>query len=221
MTHHRSKAATDRGLPSGPIPWRSFEDRTASAFTIAGALLVSSLFAPVGLAAFTDRAWVSGLLLVGLGVVAVVCGLLGLYPRAKARSPRLATVGVVGAGIAALSALALLAMVGIAVVGVGAMGMALGTPMGVFSAIALSMAIGFSAGFLSFGTQLSRSDGPSRVAGWLLLVGGGLLLVPIVAGVARFAVGIGPPPWLLLPVIGLVSFDTLAIGLTLRSEGDG
>lgn len=216
MVRHRSKAVADRQLPPQFIPWRWLEKRTASAFALGGALLTASLLVPVGLTALSEWAWASGILLVGLGVMAVVGGLLGLYPRAKAESPGLATVGVLSTAIAGLAALGLLAMGGIALVGVGLMGVELGTPMGLFSIVALSMAGGFAAGFLAFGIQAWRSRRPPRAAGLFLLLGGGLLLVPIVGELARRGVGIGPPAWLLLPVLAAVSMDTLAVGLSFR-----
>lgn len=219
MENQRSTPAVDGKPHSNTSAWEPFERRVAPAFTIAGLSLIASLLLPVGLAAFAERAWIAGLLLVGFGVVAVTVGLVGLYPRIDARSPRLATIGVLSGVVAGVSALGLIALGTIALVGPVVSDVTLGTPMGAFSAIAISMASGYSVGFLSYGVHAWRATPPSRTAGLFLLLGGGLLLVPVVGELVRFAAGTGPPPWLFVPAVGGVSLATLALGLTLRSEG--
>jgi hypothetical protein len=71
MEDQPPRAATEYEFGTGPIPWESFESRTASAFTLAGVLLVASVLVPVGLDPIAEWSWASGLALVGFGVVAL------------------------------------------------------------------------------------------------------------------------------------------------------
>lgn len=220
MENQRSTDVADRALQSHAISWNWFEKRVASAFMLAGTLLVASIVVPVALKTVTDWAWVSGIVLVGLGVVAVAAGLFGLYPRTQDHTPRVATVGVLSGVIAGAAALGLIAMGGFALIGEGAFGMDLGKPMGVFMVVTLSMAGGFSLGFLSFGIAGWRTEAISRTTSELLLLGGAVLLVPVASEILRRGIGIeiGIPPWIFLPVLGLVILDTLVIGYVLRTE---
>lgn len=218
MENQPSIVAADAEVGSRVVSWESLEERSPAAFTVAGASLVASTLVPVGLQAVTDWAWVSGIVLVGVAVIAAVAGLIGLYPTVSERAPRLATVGVLGGTVAGAAALGLIAMGGIALVGEGALGMDLGKPIGVFVVVTLSMAGGFSLGFLSLGTAGWRTDDLPRPASQLLLAGGAVLLVPITGEILRRGVGIesGIPPWILLPALGTVALDTLALGYYLR-----
>lgn len=220
MVQHRSKPGAEGELPLRAVPWESLENQTTSTFTLAGVLLTASLFLPVVLATITEWAWVSGVVLVGLGVMSVVGGLLGLYLVVNEDYPRLATVGVLSTVVAGLAALGLLAMGGFAFVGGAVLGMELGTPMGLFSVVAISMAGGFAVAFLSFGFPVWRTKRPSRAAGLFLLFAGGLLLVTIAGELVRIGFGIGPPSWLVLLVVGLVSLSTLGVGISLRQGAE-
>lgn len=218
MENQPSTVAAGAELESRVIPWESLEERAPATFTLAGVSLVASALVPVGLQTVTDWAWVSGIVLVGVAVIAVAVGLFGLYPTISERAPHLATVGVLSATVAGTAALGLIAMGGIALVGEGALGMDLGKPIGVFAVVTLSTAGGFSLGFLSFGTAGWRTDVLPGPTSQLLLLGGTVLLVPIVGETLRRGFGIetGIPPWIFLPALGLVTFDTMALGYYLR-----
>lgn len=198
------------------VPWRALENRTSSAFTLAGLSLAASVVVPVALAAVTDWHWVSGLGLVGLGAVAVATGLLGLYPRVGARAPRLAGAGAVCAVVAGVAGVALVSMALVALVAGAALGAPLPKPTGLFAVVALSMAGGFALGFVLFGAASWRTGTPSHTAGRLLVAGGAVLLVPVAGELLRAGTGAGPPPWILFPALGLVTLDTLAVGYCLR-----
>jgi uncharacterized membrane protein len=184
---------------------------------LAGLLIVTSVIAPVGLRIFTDWFWASGILLIGLAVVAVAVGLFGLYPQASDRDSRLAVTGAVFAAIAGIAALSLVAMLGLAIAAEVALGVDSAEPIAIFGIVALLMAGGFSLGFLMFGIAGWRTGIPSRTVGKLLLVGGVLLLVPVVIEVLGLVFEIGTPLWVFFPVLGLVAIDALAVGYTLRS----
>lgn len=219
MENRSSTGTVERETQGQVVSWDWFDKRAASAFTLSGVLVLASMVVPVGLKAVSDWAWVSGIGLVGLAVMAVAVGLLGLYPRVTVETPRLAMLGVLSAVVAGVAALGLLAMGVIALVGEGALGMDLGKPVGIFVAVTLSMAGGFSLGFLSIGAAGRRSDAIPRTSSRLLLLGGALLLVPILGELLRrgFGVEAGIPPWIFLPVLGLVTLNTLVIGYSLRT----
>lgn len=183
---------------------------------LAGLLIVSSVIVPVGLESFTDWFWASGILLIGLAVVAVAVGLFGLYPQVSDRDPRLAVTGAVFAAIAGIAG-SLVAMMGFAIGAEVALGMNSPKPTAIFGIVALLMAGGFSLGFLMFGIVGWRTGILSRTVGNLLLVGGVLLLVPVVVELLGLVSEIETPPWVFFPVIGLVAIDALAVGYTLRS----
>jgi len=219
MENRSSTGTVERATQSHVVPWGWLSKRAASAFTLSGVLLLASVIVPMGLKAVTEWAWVSGIVLVGLAVLSVAAGLLGLYPRVTDDAPHLAILGFLSAGVAGVAALGLLAMGVLALVGEGAFGMDLGKPVGIFVAVTLSMASGFSLGFLSIGAAGRRSDTISRTSSRLLLLGGALLLVPIAGEVLRrgFGVEVGIPPGVFLPVIGLVTLVALALGYSLRT----
>lgn len=218
MEDHPLPAAAERERPTDSIVPETIEPRTASAFTVAGGLLIASLVVPVGLSPLSDSAWVAGLVLVGLAVVAVATGLVGVYPRVSGRHPRVAAAGLISAAVAGIAAIGLLGLASLALIGEGAFGFDIGTPMSLFVVIALTMTGGFALGFLSFGLAGLVEDRPSRHVGALLFVGGLLLLVPVVGELLHRGVGIGPPGWILFPVIGLVALDLLVLGYSL-SDG--
>lgn len=216
MTRQSATGAADRWFRSRDRRLASLEDRTATAFTLAGLALLASLFVPVGLSAVTDWAWVAGLALVGVGVLATVTGLLGLYPGVSERAMLPASAGLFGAAVAGAAALALLAMAGVALVGGAVLGAELGKPTAVFTAVALSMAGGLTLGYLAFGLAGWRAGHPSCRTGQLLAVAGLLLLVPTLGELLEKGVGVRPPAWLFLPVLVLVALDTLAVGNAIR-----
>lgn len=217
MENHRSTSTTDRSGRRSVLPWKSLENRTGSAFTLAGASLLASLFVPIGLLTLTEWSWLAGIALVGLAVVATAVGLLGLYPRGSTRSPGLARLGVLSAIVAGAAGLTVL---GSSVVTAGAVvlpGAEFSVGTRAFAILALTMAGGYALGFLSFGVVDLRSDDPLGRTGQLLAIGGLLLSVPVVGGLAQLGFGVRLPAWVLFPVLGLVAIDTVAVGIALRS----
>lgn len=187
---------------------------------MARVFLLASAVVPVGLKPVTNWAWVSGLVLVGVGVLAVAVAVSGLYPILNVQDSWLATLGLLGGVVAGIAAVGIIAMAGIALIGEGVLGMDLGKPVGIFSVVTLSMAGGTAFGMLSTGTVGLRSAAISRTPSLLLLVGGASLIVPVLGEVLRRGFGIetGLPPWLFIPALGLITLDSLAIGHTLRPD---
>lgn len=191
------------------------ESYAASAFTLAGTAMLSSLLVPVALGAVVDWAWAPGIVLAGTGLLAVTAGLVCLYPRVNDRSPALAMTGAVSVGVAGLGSLGLLGLIGVAAaVAVGG-GPAPPAPVELFMLLALSVTAGLSVGFLTFGVSIRRAADRSRTAGTLLVGGGALLVVATVGELLRLLAGVGPPPWVVFPVIVLLVADLLAVGHTL------
>ena len=212
----QAQTGVDDSRPTGGVvPWRSLEKQRASAFMLAGSLMVASFIVPVGLSSVTDWAWASGILLVGLAVVAVAVGLFGLYPQINERASRVAFTGAIFAGIAGIAALSLIAVLGIVLVAEIGLSMSISKPMDFFVMVALSMAGGFSLGFLLFGVAARRSDGLSRSVGQLLVVGGLLLLAPVIVEILGLVYSVTTPPWVLFPILGVVALDTLTVGYVL------
>lgn len=196
------------------------EQRSASAFALAGVLILASLVVPVGLEPLTDWSWAAGLVLIGLAVTTISVGLIGLYPRVNDRVPGVALAGVGAAAVAGVAALGLIALVGFALVGEVVLGTTVSEPMGVFAVLSLSMAGGFSLGLLLFGVASWRTGTPSMTVGALLFAGGIALLAPVVIELIGLRFGMDTPAWLLFPVIGAIALDALAIGYSLRSRTD-
>lgn len=219
MENHRSTSTIDRSERPHVVLWKLIEAHTASAFTLGGASLLASLFVPVGLLALTEWSWLAGIVLAGLAVVATAVGLLGLYPRADGRSPKLAMAGAVSAAVAGTAGSILLALSGLTVTAITLPDFEFSVGMRPFAIIALAMAGGYALGFLSFGIAGRRGDDLSGRTSQLLAGGGALLLVPVVGGLLQLGFGIGQPPWLLFPILGLVAIDTVAVGVSLRSQG--
>ena len=196
----------------------SLEQGSASAFILTGVLILASLVVPIGLETVTDWSWASGLVSIGLAVVAVSVGLFGLYPQVNDRTPKLALAGVGAATVAGVAAVGLLALVGTAVGGEVVAGLTIREPMSAFTLVGLAMAGGFSLGFLLFGVAVWRTESPSRTVGGLLTAGGVALLAPVVVEVLDLTFGMNAPRWLLFPVIGSLAVDTVAIGYSLRGR---
>lgn len=216
MENHRSTSTIDRSGRVSLVPWKSLEAHAPAAFTVAGASLLSSLFVPLGLLVIIDWSWLVGIGLVGLAVVTAALGLLGLHPRTSADSPWLSTVGAAFAATAGSAGLVVLVLTGLSGAAIHAPDLAFSVGKQTFVALALTMAAGYGLGFLTYGIGTVRSRSEAGPAGTLLTAGGLLLLVPVVGGVLQFGLGIDLPAWVVFPVLGLVSFDTLAVGLTFR-----
>lgn len=190
----------------------SFERRSASAFVLTGILILASLVVPIGLKTLTDWSWAAGLVLVSMAVVAVSAGLIGLYPRVKNQTPKLALAGAGAAIVAGVVAIGIITLVG-AALGSQLLGdLTVYKPMRVFTMIGLLMAGGFSVGLFLFGAAIWQADSPSRTVGELLLAGCVALLIPVIIELFGPTFGVNTPPWVLFPVIIGIAFDTVAIG---------
>jgi len=220
MSERLGSADTEFTGESGVVPWNWFERRAGEAFAVGGTALVASAIVPVALESVTEWSWVAGLVLVGAAVLGFAAGLLGRYPTSSRTAPRLASLGAVSAGVAGVGGLTMAAMGSLAVVA-GTVGVDLGKPMGVFAAVALSMGLGLAVAFVTFGLVGRVSPGSGTVTPVLLTVGGAALLVPVVGELLRFVAGIGPPGWLLFPVLAGLAFDGLLIGYVLRRRSTG
>jgi len=130
-----------------------------------------------------------------------------------------AFTGALLAGIAGIAALSLIGSIGIVLVAELALSMSVPRPTDVFVVVALVMASGFSLGFLLFGVGARRTDTIPRTVSHLLVLGGGLLLAPVLVELLGFVYPVTTPPWVLFPILGLVALDTLAIGYVLSSGG--
>jgi hypothetical protein len=181
--------------------------------------LVASFFVPVGLSTVTGWAWATGIVLAGLAVVAVAVGLLGLYPQVNERAPRVAFAGALFAVITGITALSLIVTLGVALVAEIGLGMNVPRPTAVFIVVALVMANGFALGFLLFGVGTRRTDTVPRNVSHLLVVGGVLLLAPVLVETLGFVYPVTTPPWVLFPILGLVALDSLIVGYILSPRG--
>lgn len=218
MENHPSTAVDNRERPPNEGPRKSFEDWSGLAFMLAGTLMIASFLVPVGLELLTDWAWVSGIVLIGFAVIAVTIGLFGLYQQIRARAPRVALLGAVFAAIAGTTAFILTVSLGIALFAKGALGITLPTPTGLFKLISLLMAGGFSLGFLLLGVGSWQIDVSSSLVGQLLMVGGLLLLIPVLVELLGLLFAVTMPAWALFPLLGLVAVDTLMAGYFLHSD---
>lgn len=214
MVDHRSTSTTDRPRRRSLVPWEPLQRHVPHAFLLAGASLLASLLVPPGLLTATGWSWLAGIALAGLSAGT---GLLGLYPAGRTRTPRLAVVGGVAAAVAAAAGLTVIALSAATASAVVLPGTAFSVGTRAFVPLALAVAGGYALGFLAFGVAGIRSTQLPRRTGGLLAAGGLLLAVPAVGGLAQLAVGVRLPAWVLLPVLGLVATDTVAVGLGLRS----
>jgi hypothetical protein len=218
MENQDPTTATEYESKSTPVPWRYPGQRTGSAFTIGGVLLIASFFVPVGLAEITNWNWVSGIVLVGFAVIAVTAGQVGLYQRDTTQSSNLTTAAVLSAFVAGGGALALVTMGGVAYVGIGILGLELGTPKMLFKTIAFLTSSGYALGFSLFGIAGLRTESLSKTPSQLLLFGGVALLIPVVAMFLQAGFGVNTPEWLFIPALVVVAIDTLAIGYVLKNS---
>lgn len=220
MENRPVSTGIDHGSPARPGRWDWLEARRSSAFVVAGSLVFTSLFAPLGISLLIARPWLLGLIIVGLAVVSVAVGLLGLYPALRGRAPGLALAGAGSATVAGAAAAVLVGLSSAALVSGLAFGVEFTVPMEAFLTIAVMMALGYSLGFLAFGVAGRKATALSGRVTNLLLVGGVALLVPLAGELLRIAIGTGPPSWLVFPVILIVAADTIGVGVALR-QADG
>lgn len=220
MDNHVSNSRIDRSGRFRFVPWRVLEHHASSAFTLAGTSLLASLLVPIGLATIAEWSWLAGIVLVGLGVVAVALGLLGLYSRTTDRSPRLAAAGAVSAVVVGTAGLVLLVLSGLTAGAMVLSSIEFSVGMQSFAAITITMAGGYALGLLSFGILALRSDSPSGRTGLLLTGGGVLMLAPVIGALLQLGFGVHQPPWILFPILGLIAIDTVAFGTSFRSGSD-
>lgn len=218
MKNQPPQAAFDSTGRRRFVPRESLQDNAASAFVLAGGLLLASLLVPIGLRPVTEWSWLAGILLVGLAVVSAGLGLVDLYSGGREGLPTTSFVGAVSGAVAGVAGLVLVTLSGLSFASVLRSGSPFIPGMRTFATIALAMAAGYALGFLLVGIGAIRSGHPPGRAGHLLAGGGGLLLVPVVGELLRLGFGIGLPPWIVLPVLGLVSLDTLAVGVSLCNQ---
>lgn len=217
MENQSSETAVEYEIEMSHLPWKWLERRAGRAFTLGGALLVASALVPIGLASVTEWSWASGLILVGISVIAIGVGLLGTFPQVRDQAPWLARIGALCATGAGAAAVGLIVLVGTAVTAAVTLGAALPKPMGVFQALALAMAGGLALGFVLLGVARVWTGGSSDIPGSLLVAGGIVLLVPVLGELLRMSVGIGTPSWVLFGALGVLALDSLAIGYSFRS----
>lgn len=217
MENQSSETVVENEIETNHLPWKWLEQRPARAFTLGGALLVASVLVPIALASVTEWSWATGLILVGMSVVAIGVGLLGTVPQVRDQAPWLAWTGALCATVAGVAAVGLVVLVGTAVTAAVTLDMALPKPMGVFQVLALTMAGGLTLGFVLLGAARVRTGGASDTLGSLLVMGGVILLVPVLGELFRMVVGIGTPPWILFGALVVLALDTLAVGYNFRT----
>lgn len=207
---------TVRSATSRQAGHRPSRRRSGSALALAGLLILLSLVAPAGLAAFTDWSWAVGLALVGLGVLAVALGSVRLYPLVSDGAPGLAVTGVAAAAVAALAALGLVGFVGVAVVGEAVLGVAVPRPFEAFALVTVAMGGGFAVALLAYGAAGLRTAALPRPVAGLLAAGGLVLLAPVVVELAGSVGSFDTPRWLGFPAIAFAAVDVLVVGVALR-----
>lgn len=203
MATERRTSEADEGI----APWTSLEQRRATAFIVAGALLLGFV-ASNGVEAFTATTpptWVNTMF-VSPALVAASLGLLGLYPTLAERAPRLALVSAAVVTVAGTAAIALFVVT-------AGNGLVAGVQLP-FLPVYLLTLLATVLGFVLFGVAGIRTRTPSRRVG-LLLLG------PPAVNVVMFATApMNPPRWTTFLISALWTGAMLAVGLALRSSPD-
>lgn len=191
--------------------WRALEGWSATAFFVAGGLLLASP-AHIALELFVDvplPSWLVALFILP-GLLAALVGALGLYPRLVDRAPHVALAGGIAAGITAAILAVLFGWVLGGAVLAAVSGIAIGRPPdALFSAFAVTMTVGF----VLFGVAALRAPGLERSLG-LLLVSFAVPWLVVLAAAA--VVGAPFPPWFVLAAYGPIPLIMLATGYVLR-----
>lgn len=147
------------------VPWESLEHRSASALLVAGGLhLVVVALNVLPIVSSLSPPELAGDLTLGATYVVAFTGLLGLVPRLREATPRLARAGSVLAGLATIGILAV--AIGEPVLTAFGYGE---QPPPWFAPVALLYLIGGPLCFLLFGVASVRTDIPSRSVGAALL----------------------------------------------------
>lgn len=193
------------GGGDGIVPWNSLGRRRATAFLVAGGLMLGFV-ASNGLEAFTSAqppTWVN-VLFVAPSLVAATVGLLGFYPLLTDRTPRLALASAAVVTVAGIAATVLFVVVVLNQVLAG-----LEFPFLPVYFLTLLSAI---LGFVLTGVASLRAQAPSRRVG-LLVLGPPTVNVLMVA-----TAPMNPPQWSTFLVSAAWTGTVLAIGVALRIE---
>lgn len=205
--HPMAGATTDR-VQTGR--WRSLERWRATAFLIAGVLLVF-FAALLGVEAFLDRATPS-VIFGPAGFLVAMIGILGLYPTLTSQTPKLASAiafltVVAGVGWFVITGLSIGEIVGVLppLEEVGVLGIA----------IILVAGIGMVLSYILCGIASFSVEDYSRIVGLLLL------LPPTIFAVMFAGVAIGyTPAWSAFALGSGQALVHLALWVTFRTEAD-
>lgn len=179
---------------------------SATLFLVAGGVLVVHAITH-GLEAFAgfEYPWHHEFPFGVAGMVLGFVALLGLYPKAADRMPKLARTGAV---------LAVLGSAGWIVTGLSIFARELGAePPAALEAVALPMIFGVVLGYLAFSVAGLRTDTVSRTTALVLLTPVLVMVVNLGVGLA----GYGSPAGQFVVATGF-AVAHLAIGATLRAE---
>lgn len=191
--------------------WESLEQWSGTAFLFSGMLLL--LFTVLaGLRGFTgfSPAPPLGVATGGLGLLGLIVGFIGLYPRIRDSAPRLSIVGV---GAVMLSAVGVLGALGWAVVSVASGALSAQPPIWVAAALPLALLLN-TIGFFLFSVVSLRTEVFSQTVGLLLLVPPVMWISLIVAGTTT---DLAAPDFYTYVVI---SASLLGLGYLLRTESE-
>lgn len=194
---------------SGPTVWTALERWRATAFLVGGAMfLASAAVTAVDIAVGAEQLRLQlGQTTVGLGWIAGLVGLLGMYPALADRSRWLLRIGLV---------FTVAGLVGYAIMTAGVVAIIAGLPEAdleplepVFLPL---MLVGSVLTFPAFGIACLRADDKSRLVGLLLLAQTGTFLANILTPATARVV--------FLVLVGFVAIN-VGLGLALRSEHRG
>lgn len=188
--------------------WGSLERRSATAFLVAGALLV--VFAVLlGVEAFMGRSAPEDLFGPAGFLVAMV-GLLGLYPTLVDQTPKLARTA---AGFAAVAAVGWFVITGLSITEVAGILPPLedADVVGLTTVFVAGLAMVLA--YVSFGVASFRLEGHSRAVGPLLLAPPAIFGVMLTGGAVGYT-----PTWSAFVLGSGQALVHLALGATLRAE---
>lgn len=159
--------------------WRILEESSPRVFVLAvGFVIVGVAFqAARGRVGWFEHA---GAVIFMLGVLALSAGLLGLYPRHRARAPVLTRMSSVAVAMGAVAAL-VAGTWGVTALALSAFGVPVAAwpPNPVFVVLYLGVVLGL----VGFGTAVLRAGLLSRRIGILLVLGGVIAGAPVLLGI--------------------------------------
>lgn len=191
--------------------WGRLEQRSATAFLVAGVLFVAdAVIVGSNVAAGTERFMTLGQAFIGAAWTAAFIGLLGCYPRLADRGRWLPRVGAVFAVVGGIT------MIVMAVASLGYFSGVIGGELGEVSMYFLpGVFLGIVLGFGSSGVATLRTTAHSRRVGLLFLLLVLTFLFNLTSGIAGFGT--------LTTVLGVVivlALTMLSIGYLLRTVSD-